>query len=224
MSGHQADPPATGPVSGQPTGRGGRPSDELPELTDEQGVLLLAICRNALREALGLEPFADRNEEWLRRPAATFVTLSQAARGGARAVAEPRLRGCIGTVRPLRPLIEDLRANTQAAALEDPRFPPLTAAELARDPVTISVSLLSPLAALRFATERDVLEALRPGEQGVVFAWGRTSSTYLPQVWRHFDRSEDFLGSLKAKAGLPADFWAPDVAVWTFTVRSWSEG
>jgi hypothetical protein len=187
------------------------------------------IARESLHEALGLELFAARdstarNEPWLHRLTATFVTLTQAPRAGpGHSSEEPRLRGCIGTIRPIRPLIEDLRSNTRAAALQDPRFPPLTREETAADPVTISVSVLSPLLALRADSEPEVLAALRPGEHGVVLEWGRLAGTYLPQVWRHFRRPEDFLASLKTKAGLPVDFWAPDVAVWTFRVRSWRE-
>ena len=203
--------------------------ERAPELTEEQGALLPAIAREALLEALGDERFAGRNvtpreDAWLRRPTATFVTLTQAARGGRAPLAEePRLRGCIGTIRPIRTLLEDLRSNTRAAALQDPRFPPLTADEIAGDPVTIAVSVLSPLVALRADSEREVVAALRPGEHGVVLEWGRLAGTYLPQVWRHFRRPEEFLASLKTKAGLPVDFWAPDVVIWTFGVRSWRE-
>lgn len=198
--------------------------EPIPDLSEAQGSLLLAIAREALDEALGLARFAVRDEGWLHRPRATFVTLTQAARRGLAAPTdEPRLRGCIGTIRPIRTLIDDLRSNTRAAALDDPRFPPLTAAEIADDPVTIAVSLLSPLAVLRAASEAEVLATLRPGDDGVVLEWGRMSSTYLPQVWRHFRRPEEFLASLKVKAGLPGDFWASDVRISTFTVRSWRE-
>ena len=46
---------------------------------------------------------------------ATFVTLTE----------NERLRGCIGSLSPHRPLIEDALANTAQAAFADPRFPPL---------------------------------------------------------------------------------------------------
>jgi len=191
------------------------------ELTEEQGSLLPAIAREALEEALGLGRFAARDAGWLHRRTATFVTLMQAARRAAGG--EPALRGCIGTIRPIRTLIDDLRANTRAAALQDPRFPPLTSGELGRAPVTISVSVLSPLSRLDAASEEELLAALSPGEHGVVLELGRLTGTYLPQVWRHFTRREEFLASLKVKAGLPADFWSPELVVWTFGVRSWSE-
>ncbi|MGD2114226.1 MAG: AmmeMemoRadiSam system protein A [Acidobacteriota bacterium] len=206
MEGPAATPEELGPL-------------DLLALENEQGLLLPALCRDTLVEAFGGEPLAVPGEEWLDRRAATFVTLTQA---GARRD-EPRLRGCIGTVRATRTLVEDLRFNTRAAAFHDPRFPPLTAEELETDPVAIVVSVLSPLRRLTVASEAELLAALRPGVEGLVLEWGRQCGTYLPQVWRHFPEPRDFLRTLKRKAGLPDDFWAPDLAVWTFTVRSWSE-
>ncbi len=208
--------------------------DRLPdraELTEEQGELLPLIAREALEEALEHKRFAARDDAWLHRRSATFVTLNQrpAARGGSHPEGENRLRGCIGTIRATRTLLEDVRTNTWAAALRDPRFPPLTAEELEAEPVVISVSVLSPLsplspvAPLEAPSETDLLRALEPGVHGVVLEWGTLCGTYLPQVWRHFPEPADFVRSLKAKAGLPSGFWAPDIGIWTFTVRSWSE-
>jgi AmmeMemoRadiSam system protein A len=200
---------------------------DLLDLADERGLLLPPLARGALMEALHGEPFAPPDEGWLHRRAATFVTLTQGGTRGVRASgtvpAEPRLRGCIGTVRATRTLVEDLRFNTRAAAFDDPRFPPLTADELESDPVTIAVSVLSPLRRLETASEADLLAVLRPGHEGLLLEWGRLCGTYLPQVWRHFPDPIDFVRSLKRKAGLPDDFWAPDLGIWTFTVRSWSE-
>lgn len=58
------------------------------------------------------------------------------------------LRGCIGSLEACRPLLDDLRSNALAAALRDPRFPPLTAAEL--PDVDIEVSVLGTPQALVF--------------------------------------------------------------------------
>ena len=55
-------------------------------------------------------------------PGAAFVTLTL----------DGHLRGCIGSLTAHRPLAEDVTANALAAAFDDPRFPPLTAAEFAR--------------------------------------------------------------------------------------------
>lgn len=183
-------------------------------LSDEQGRLLPALAREALLEILTDRPSTPRDDAWLLRPAATFVTLHQVP---------GRLRGCIGATRATKPLLHDLRENTRAAALEDPRFPPLTAQELQHDPVSLSVSLLSPLAPVRAASEADLLGRLRPGVDGLVLEWGRCCGTFLPQVWRQLPEPADFLAHLRRKAGLPERFWAPDLRVWTFTVRSWQE-
>lgn len=203
----------------------GRSADRV-ELSEEQGSLLPLIAREALEEAVEHKQFALRDDAWLYRRSATFVTLMRRPGPGEPEAAEGSLRGCIGTIRATRTLIEDVRTNTWAAALRDPRFPPLTAEELARRPVSISVSVLSRLAPVppdAACTESDLLRMLRPGVHGLVLEWGTLCGTYLPQVWRHFPEPADFVRSLKAKAGLPPGFWAPDLGIWTFTVRSWSE-
>ena len=220
-------------------------SDPAEELTDERGRLLPALAREALGEALGpildpaagsalcsatdpaagRSPFAAPAEPWLLRPAATFVSLHQgSSRGAGGGGGDRRLRGCIGSVRATRPLVDDLCENARAAALDDPRFPPLTAAEAARDPVAISVSVLSPLAAVAAASEEELVALLRPGVDGLVLEWGRRSGTFLPQVWRELPEPADFLAQLRRKAGLTGRFWAPELRLWRFTVRSWTEG
>src|SRR5215831_11872184 len=65
-----------------------------------------------------------------------FVTLKR----------EGRLRGCIGTLECRRPLAEEIARVAVSAALEDPRFAPLTVAEL--DGLEVEVSVLGPLEAI----------------------------------------------------------------------------
>jgi hypothetical protein len=142
---------------------------------------------------------------------ATFVTLRL---GG-------ELQGCIGSIAAVRPLIEDLRHNTLAAASQDPRFPPLDPAEL--DEVELEVTLLSPPRAMDFTDEADALAQLRPGVDGVVLRWGSRRSTFLPQVWEMLPSPEVFLAQLKKKAGLPEDFWHPDLGLERYTAEKWSE-
>ena len=178
----------------------------------DAGTTLLPIARAAIASALG-QPHGPVAEDaaWLRQPGATFVTLTQ--RG--------ELRGCIGSLQARRPLLEDVKANAIAAALHDPRFPPLAPAELAF--TEIGVSLLSPMQVLAVDGESEALAALRPGIDGVVFEFGHRRSTFLPQVWEQLPDPRAFMAHLKQKAGLPASFWDRGVRLQRYTVEKWTE-
>jgi AmmeMemoRadiSam system protein A len=184
---------------------------ELADFTDEQGATLVHIARQAVEQALGRGRIERPDEGWLYERGASFVTLT---RDGA-------LRGCVGTIHPRAALVEDLEGNALAAAFSDTRFAPLTAAEA---PATrFEVSLLSPLRPLAAPTEEDLLARLRPGSDGLVLEWGDFRGTFLPQMWEKLPDRRHFVAHLKRKAGLREDFWAPDVAIWTFAVRHWEE-
>ncbi len=181
----------------------------------DQGKLLLQIARAAIASALQRtsvpsSPAAEQ-ADWLRQAGASFVTLTQ--RG--------QLRGCIGSLEARRPLVDDVRANAVAAALHDPRFAPLTLPEL--DATRVEVSVLSQTQPLHFDSEADALAQLRPGVDGVVFAYGRYRSTFLPQVWEQLPSPRLFMAQLKQKAGLAPDFWAPGVQLQRYTVHKFKE-
>jgi hypothetical protein len=148
---------------------------------------------------------------WLAEPGATFVTLRQ---GG-------ELRGCVGSLESRRPLMQDVMHNAVAAALGDPRFPPLAAHELPQ--TEVEVSLLSPLDPIPFTDEADALRELRPGEDGVVLEYQGRRGTFLPQVWGELPEPRRFLGHLKRKAGLPEDFWSAEIRLYRYTVAKWKE-
>jgi len=184
----------------------------------ERGRVLLKLAREAIAGALYLLPSAARvaapelAAPWLRAPGACFVTLTR----------QSRLRGCIGSVRARRPLADDVRANARAAALSDPRFPPLTAGELPE--TRIEVSLLSTAVPLPAASEEEALAVLRPGIDGIILEIaGETHATFLPQVWENLPSPRDFLAHLKHKAGLSPDFWSPDLRLQRYTVTKWAE-
>lgn len=178
---------------------------------NQRGHVLLPIARTSIETALGKASRADEQHGWLQEPGATFVTLTQ----------NGELRGCIGTLEARRTLLQDIKANAQAAAFQDPRFAPLAAREL--EFTEVEVSLLSAMQPLQFASEDDVLEELQPGIQGVVFEYGRYRSTFLPQVWEQLPQVGEFMAHLKYKAGLSPDFWADEVRISTYTVAKWKE-
>jgi AMMECR1 domain-containing protein len=57
----------------------------------------------------------------------------------------------------------------------------------------------------------------------VLFECGHYRSTFLPQVWEQLPEPEVFMAHLKRKAGLPADFWRPDVKLARYMVNKWKE-
>lgn len=178
---------------------------------DERGKILLPIARAAIARALGVPLAADESAPWLSEPGACFVTLTQ----------ENELRGCIGTLRAHRSLLDDVKSNAVSAAMRDPRFTPLRAEEL--DMTAIEISLLSPIQAMDIRNEADALSQLRAGIDGVVFEYMQRGSTFLPQVWEQLPQPREFLAQLKRKAGLPGDFWAEGIRLSRYTVTKWRE-
>jgi len=175
------------------------------------GQVLLPIARASTARTWGQQPAADEANPWLQEHGACFVTLTQSG----------QLRGCIGTLEAHRSLLADVQANAVAAAFRDTRFAPLTEQEL--DYTEIEVSLLSPMRAMRFSSERDALAQLQPGIDGVLFEFGAYRSTFLPQVWEQLPEPAEFMAHLKYKAGLKPDFWAEGVRLHSYTVSKWRE-
>ncbi len=182
----------------------------------EQGRLLTALARNAIAGEFGGPTVDLPHPDWLNRPGAVFVTLTQQGADG-----QSELRGCIGSLEAHRKLIDDLLANARAAAFQDPRFPPLSRDELAR--TRVEVSILSPAQPLRFSSEADARAQLRPGIDGVILQHDWHRATFLPQVWEQLPEPRQFLANLKRKAGLAADFWANDLRLSRYQVEKFKE-
>ena len=178
---------------------------------NDLGPALLVRARNAIAARLKQPTQAEATHPALALPGATFVTLTQ---NGA-------LRGCIGSLQAHRPLDQDVRANAVAAAFNDPRFPPLTAAELPH--TRVEVSLLTAPVPMAFSSEADALRQLRPNVDGIIFSAGQRRSTFLPQVWEQLPEPRQFMAHLKQKAGLPADWWSSEVQLQRYEVQKWKE-
>ncbi len=179
--------------------------------TEEQGRLMLALARAAIAREFDKPAATPPQPDWLEAPGAVFVTLTESG----------RLRGCIGSLEAHRPLGEDLEHNARAAAFSDPRFPPLSRAELPK--VRVEVSVLTPASPLAFADEADALAQLHPGVDGVILEHGWHRATFLPQVWEQLPEPRQFLSHLKQKAGLSGDFWAKDLRLSRYGVENFKE-
>ena len=183
-----------------------------PGFGNAHGRTLLDIARNSIEAALGVSaPKRLPDEPWLKPARATFVTLTQ----------NGRLRGCIGSLEAHLPLGEDVRHNARAAALSDPRFPPLTREELSG--TRIEISLLSTPKLLAFADHADLIAQLRPGEDGLILECGEARGTFLPQVWESLPDPEQFVAELKRKAGLSPDVSTAKCRIQRYRVRKWKE-
>jgi uncharacterized protein (TIGR00296 family) len=122
-----------------------------------------------------------------------FVTIERYSRSR-------ELRGCIGFLQPVSPLINTVINAAIAAATEDPRFPPLTKEELGD--IVIEVSVLSVPKPVKNINEIII------GKHGLFIYRGWHSGTLLPQVSIEYcwDR-ETFLAECCLKAGLDPDCW-----------------
>lgn len=133
-----------------------------------------------------------------------------------------QLRGCIGNMSSTLNLRDGVRQNAISAAFHDPRFSPLTEAEL--DKVHIEISILTDPRPLEYSGGDDLIRKLRPNVDGVIISKGHKQATFLPQVWKQLPRPDDFLSRLCTKAGLPARTWqAGALDVKTYQVISFEE-
>ncbi len=178
--------------------------------SEDQKRALVAIARTAVVEATTAGPYRAVRVEAGAFPEASgaFVTLKR----------HGRLRGCIGTLECQRPLAEEVARVAVSAAMEDPRFDPLTAAELAD--LEIEVSILGPLEPIDpFDAHAVVL-----GRHGLVVEQGRRRGLLLPQVATEWgwDR-ETFLAQTCVKAGLPPDAWRNGATVYRFDGEAFGE-
>jgi AmmeMemoRadiSam system protein A len=169
--------------------------------SDAQKIALVNIAREAVKGAAGAPAATIDVSGEFPEASGAFVTIK---RGG-------RLRGCIGTLQCTRPLPEEVRRVAVSAAREDPRFSPLTTAELAD--LEIEVSVLGPL------EEIDPFDpaAFEIGRHGLVVEQGRRRGLLLPQVATEWNwNRETFLSQTSVKAGLPSDAWRQGAKVYRF--------
>ncbi len=174
---------------------------------------LLSACMAALALAArtgGASPAPSLGEgsPALASWRATFVTLTE----------NGRLRGCIGSRSPRRPLIEDAVANGVQAAFADPRFPPLGESELGG--LRLDVSILSHPRAIPARSESELADALEPDRDGLIVAAGQHRALFLPSVWRSLPDARAFVRHLMAKAGLETNRWPEVLEAKRFRVES----
>jgi len=181
----------------------------------KQRQTLLQVAHDSIRHGLeqgtALPVQAADFPEALQAHRACFVTLHKAG----------QLRGCIGHLEAIQPLVQDVSENAYAAAFQDPRFSPLTASEL--DQIELDISVLGKPEPLPYKDREDLISRIRPGTDGLILsAPTGHRGTFLPSVWEALPDSEQFLQHLVMKAGLPSGYWSDDIRMERYTTESFS--
>jgi len=163
------------------------------ELSSKEKEILLLTARESIRSLFGKVdiPTADfKAFPNLKLKSGAFVTLK----------IKDELRGCIGFITSDQPLFDTICEVAKHAAVQDPRFPPLTLKEF--NSVDIEISVLSPMKKISDYDEIII------GKHGLLVEEGFHRGLLLPQVATENDYSvQQFLTSICMKAGLSPDLW-----------------
>lgn len=175
-------------------------------LTELDRRRLLEVAREAIAARLRGVPYDPPPAEGaLAARAGAFVSVHRGV----------ELRGCIGYVERDRPLVEVVARAAAAAATEDPRFPPVTEAELPH--LTLEISVLGPVEPV------DRIDEIVVGRHGLIVEDGWRRGLLLPQVATEWGWDRDaFLDHTCLKAGLPADAWRRGARVFRFEAEVFS--
>ena len=183
----------------------------MPTLSKPQQTLLLTTAWHSIARGVKTgKPLILNLSDYpttLVEPQASFVSLSH----------QSKLRGCIGHLQAVRPLVEDVSENAFAAAFCDQHHEPITELELAD--LQIRIDLISPLESLSFSSELDLIGQLQVGIDGLILEDGSRHASFLPSVWPTLQSPMQFIQQLKQKAGLPATYWSKTIKVSRFTTQ-----
>jgi AmmeMemoRadiSam system protein A len=134
----------------------------------------------------------------MRERAGVFVSLHK----------HGELRGCIGTFEPSKDNVaEEIIANAISSSTRDPRFPPVTASELAD--LEYSVDILTEPEPVKDRSQLD------PKEYGVIVESGWRKGLLLPDL-EGVDSVEEQIAICRLKAGISA---GEPVNLYRFQVR-----
>ncbi len=161
-------------------------------LNKKEKLILLEIARESIKSAiLGIKSGIPAiNDIILNEKCGAFVTLT----------INGKLRGCIGNIRAVSPLWETVRTMAKEASLNDPRFYPLSAADIKN--IRIEISVLSPFKLI------NNFDEIKVGTHGLFIKKGFSQGLLLPQVATDYnwDRTQ-FLRETCHKAGLHESAW-----------------
>ena len=170
----------------------------LSDISDLDGKELVIMARTVVTELLknNLKISDSKFDSKFDFKSGVFVTLNK----------KNSLRGCIGYPTPIKKLSNGLIDAAIAAAIEDPRFPPVNPNEL--DDVTFEVTVLTPPIEIKVNNPQEYLSIIKIGRDGIIVENSFTSGLLLPQVAKEYDWNvEEFLCHTCEKAGLDKNAW-----------------
>jgi AmmeMemoRadiSam system protein B/uncharacterized protein (TIGR00296 family) len=178
-------------------------------LTRSEGETLLRVARRTLEVYLAtnkipsLEELGVKNSGIFNEPLGLFCTLlkrstlpqTESAQNHIR-----ELRGCIGYIWPVKPLLFAVIDNAISAATRDGRFKHVTLEELPQ--LQIELNILTPLRRVKSSDDIEL------GKHGIVLYKNGRQAVFLPSVPIEFGwNMEQTLCQLSAKAGCGLDGW-----------------
>lgn len=174
---------------------------------EEDRKLLLQISRDAIvAHVTGTATSPVEPSDVLARPGGVFVSIHRSG----------ELRGCIGHIEANEPLGVVVPRCAVAACSRDPRFPPVTPAELPQ--IDLELSLLGPLEHIAGPDQIEI------GRHGLVVEREWHRGLLLPQVATDWVwDAPTFLAQTCVKAGLPPDAWRHGATLWRFDAEVFGE-
>ncbi len=154
------------------------------------GEELLSIARKGVMDALKNRYDPPSIVEKYKEKRGVFVTILK----------NNELRGCIGTIWPIKELGISVYENAIHAAIHDPRFPPVEEKEVRNNEIEIEISILTLPKKISFNTTQELFRKIKG--KGVILRKNGNLATFLPQVWKELSDPEEFLHYLSLKAGI----------------------
>jgi AmmeMemoRadiSam system protein A len=179
-------------------------------LDNKQKKILLKLARDTIEKYVtqGIIIKYENNDPVLNEKCGAFVTIHN----------EGELRGCIGMIEGEQELYKTIIEMAIESSTGDPRFSPVTADELQKIDIEISV-LTQP-------KKIKSIDEITLGKHGVIIKKGFRSGVFLPQVATEtgWDK-KTFLEQLcYGKAGLPQDAYLDkDTEIYIFEAEVFRE-
>lgn len=168
------------------------------EYSEEDGEIATKMARRAIEEYIDIKLIIKNSYggKFVEKRG-VFTTLTKTS---------GELRGCIGFPEPVYPLGEGIIKSSISAAVNDPRFSPVTKEELSD--IVVEVSLLTKPVEIGSKNRKDFPSLVKVGQDGLRVERSPYSGLLLPQV--AVDEKMDskaFLDAVCWKGGMEPECW-----------------